>query len=206
MKPSEFITIMDLAERLKNNTRHSWTSSGRRESVAEHSWRLMLMAYFVKDEFPEADIDKVLRMCMVHDMGEAFTGDIPAFEKTREDEAREADQVGRWLKSLAEPYRTELGTLFDEMERQETTEARIYKALDKLEALIQHNEAPLATWLPLEYELQLNYGVEAAEFSDYMRQLREEVKLDSVKKTTLPAEQAAEAVVSDDAVTSDEAH
>ncbi len=37
------------------------------------------MAYFVQDEFPEADIDKVIQMCIFHDMGEAITGDIPAF-------------------------------------------------------------------------------------------------------------------------------
>ena len=84
MEAGKFLDLMHLAENLKNNTRHSWTSTGRRESVAEHSWRLTVMAYFVKDEFPEADIDRVIRMCMFHDMGEAFTGDIPAFEKKGE--------------------------------------------------------------------------------------------------------------------------
>ena len=91
MDIKQFLDVLHVAERLKNNTRHSWTSSGRHESVAEHSWRLCLMAYFIRDEFPEADMDKVLRMCLVHDMGEAFTGDIPAFEKTSEDERVESD-------------------------------------------------------------------------------------------------------------------
>ena len=79
MDSRAFLDFLKVAEKLKCNTRHSYTSSGRCESVAEHSWRLAVMAYFVRDEFPEADIDKVIQMCIFHDMGEAITGDIPAF-------------------------------------------------------------------------------------------------------------------------------
>jgi putative hydrolase of HD superfamily len=67
------IQIISVLEKLKCNTRHSWTSTGRHESVAEHSWRLALLSYFVKDEFPGAEMDKVILMCLVHDIGEAFT-------------------------------------------------------------------------------------------------------------------------------------
>ena len=103
MNVKEYLKLLDLAENLKNNTRHSWTSSGRRESVAEHSWRLCFMAYFVKDEFPDTDMDKVLKMCLFHDFGEAFTGDIPTFEKRGEDEQEEARQIRRWLAKLPGP-------------------------------------------------------------------------------------------------------
>lgn len=65
----QLIKFMSIAEKLKNNTRHSWTSDGRQESVAEHSWRLSLMAYLVKDEYPDADINKVILMCICHDLG-----------------------------------------------------------------------------------------------------------------------------------------
>ncbi len=88
MDIGKLIDVMAVAEQLKNNTRHSWTSSGRHESVAEHSWRLALLAFFVRDEYPELDMDKVLQMCLIHDLGEAFTGDIPAFVKTEEDEKK----------------------------------------------------------------------------------------------------------------------
>ena len=47
------------------------------------------MAYFVSVEFPDADLEKLLKMCLIHDLGEAFTGDIPTFEKTEEDEKKE---------------------------------------------------------------------------------------------------------------------
>lgn len=182
MEMRKLIETLELAEALKNNTRHSWTSRGRHESVAEHSWRLCLFAYFIKDEFPEADMDKVIRMCMFHDMGEAFTGDIPSFQKTEADEVREAQVVYDWVDSLPAPFNRELRELYEEMDALETLEARIYKALDKMEVLMQHNQAELSTWLPLEYELNLEYGVEQAAFHEYLRELRQMVSDDCMKK------------------------
>lgn len=182
METREFLNLMKIAENLKNNTRHSWTSSGRHESVAEHSWRLAMMAFFVKDEFPEADIDRVIRMCIFHDMGEAFTGDIPAFLKSRQQEQEESQVVKQWIHALPQPYRKEVKDLFDEMEAMETTEAKIYKALDKMEALIQHNEADIVTWLPLEYELNLTYGTQQVQFSEYMKALKAQINQDTCEK------------------------
>lgn len=137
MKIDEYIKLLDLFEAMKRNTRHSWLSDGRHESVAEHSWRLAAMAYLVKDEFPEADISRVILMCLFHDIGEAFTGDIPTFLKTGADEEAEGNVVDRFLDTLPEPYRSELRTLFAEMRELKTAEAKIYKALDKMEAVIQ---------------------------------------------------------------------
>lgn len=185
MDSRAFLDFLKVAEKLKCNTRHSYTSSGRHESVAEHSWRLTMMAYFMQDEFPEADIDKVIKMCMFHDMGEAITGDIPAFEKTSADSDHENNVLDELLDTLPEPYRTDLKELFAEMETLETLEAKIYKALDKLEALIQHNEADLSTWIPLEYDLQMTYGTEECSFSEYMKNLRDMVREDSRKKAGL---------------------
>lgn len=182
MDVRKLIEILSVAEKLKNNTRHSWTSSGRQESVAEHSWRLALMAYLVKDEFPDADINKVILMCIIHDLGEAFTGDIPSFNKTDDDELTERQKLRLFLDSLPEPYREELSGLFEEIHAQETIEARIFRALDRMEAVIQHNEADISTWLPLEYELQLAYGEKEVEFSEYMRKLKQAANEDTIIK------------------------
>lgn len=182
MEPRRLIEVMALAEQMKNQTRHSWTSGGRHESVAEHSWRLGVLAYFVKDEFPEADMERVMLMCMFHDIGEAFTGDVPAFEKDERHEKEEERQVRKWIGELPEPYGAELGELFEEMKAKRTLEAKIYKALDRLEALIQHNEADISTWLPLEYDLQLTYGEKDVSFSSYLKELRRQVNLDSIEK------------------------
>ncbi len=182
MKLPDYIKIINTFEAMKRNTRHSWLSDGRHESVAEHSWRLTLMAYFIKDEFPEADMDKVLKMCIFHDIGEAFTGDIPAFLKTSEDEKSEENTVEKFIVTLPEEYRNELAALFDEMNKLKTPEAKIYKALDKMETLIQHNEADISTWLPLEYELNLIYGENEVQFSEYMKELKKAVNEESIRK------------------------
>ncbi len=175
MKPNELINILSVAEKLKCNTRHCYTSSGRKESVAEHSWRISLMAMLVASEFPNADMNKVIRMCLIHDLGEAFTGDIPTFLKTGEDEKTEENILMKWVESFPEPERQEWLDLYAEMNALETVEAKIYKALDKMEAVISHNESDISTWLPLEYDLQLTYGRENVEFSPYMRSLKAEV-------------------------------
>ena len=166
--------FLDVLEHLKCNTRHSWTSSGRQESVAEHSWRCAVLAWLLRDELPEADMGRVLLMCLVHDFGEALTGDIPVFLKTDADEHTEEAAVETLLSPLSEDRRTELQALFAEIGARETREARIFRAIDRLEAVIQHNEAPLSTWIPLEYELNLRHGApECAEFPP-LAALREE--------------------------------
>ena len=182
MEIRKLLDFLKIAEQLKCNTRHSYTSNGRLESVAEHSWRLALMAMLVGDEFSELDMDKVVKMCLIHDMGEAITGDIPAFEKTDDDRKIENKKVDQLTDTLPEPVRTEWKELFAEMEKLETQEAKLYKSLDKLEALIQHNEADISTWIPLEYDLQMTYGNEECRFTEYIERLRDEVREDSKKK------------------------
>ena len=83
---------------------------------------------------------------------------------------------------LPEPFVSEMQELYREMEERKTLEARIYKALDNLEALIQHNESDISTWIPLEYDLQMTYGNEQVKFSEYLTELRAKVREDSVQK------------------------
>lgn len=182
MEARKLLEALSVAERLKDATRHCYTRSGRHESVAEHSWMMTLMAFLIRDEFPEADMDKVIRMCIIHDLGEAFTGDIPTFEKSEENEKTEEDLLYKWLKTLPEPQRIEMTSLFEEMKKRETTEAKIYKAIDSLEALIQHNISELSTWIPMEYELNKTYADDKVAFSEYLTKLREEIRSDTLAK------------------------
>jgi len=182
MEARKLLDALLVAERLKDTTRHCYTRDGRHESVAEHSWMATLMAFFMRDEFPEADMDKVIRMCIIHDLGEAFTGDVPAFDKTSRDEQTEEELLSRWVGTLSEPYAAEMAALYDEMAKRETLEARIYKAIDNLEALVQHNISDLSTWIPREYELNLTYGNDKVAFSDYLTVLREEIRRDTLQK------------------------
>ena len=182
MDPRKFIEIMATAEQLKKTFRHSYTLDDRRESVAEHCWRLSFMALLLEKDFPEIDISKVIKMCLLHDMGEAFTGDIPAFDKTVNHEIQESTALQNWLQTLPAETAADFRNLYDEMDALQTSEAKLYKALDKLEALIQHNEADIRTWLPLEYDLQLTYGNEDCSFDPKIKALRDHVREDSINK------------------------
>ena len=182
MEPRTFLNILTTAERLKDTTRHCYTSKGRHESVAEHSWMLTLMTFFLRDEFPEADMDKVMKMCVIHDLGECFTGDIPTFDKTAANEQTEETLLNNWVNTLPQPYRDEMTALYAEMNARQTIEAKIYKALDNLEAVFQHNLSDLSTWIPKEYQLNQTYGADKAAFSPYLTALREELRKDTLQK------------------------
>lgn len=182
MKARELLDALLIAERLKDTTRHCYTAKGRHESVAEHSWMMTLIAFFMRDEFPEVDMDKVIRMCIIHDLGECFTGDIPTFDKGAKDEQTEKELLDNWVNSLPQNYAKEMHDLYEEMEKRETIEAKIYKSIDSLEALIQHNISDLSTWIPKEYELNMTYADDKVAFSEYLKELRQEIREDTIKK------------------------
>ena len=182
MNAREFLEILHVAERLKDTPRHCTTSKRRVESVAEHSWRVSLMAFLLKDEFPDVDIDKVVCMSLIHDLGECFTGDIPTFVKSDSDRKIEEDLLMEWIKSLPEEVSKSMADLYKEMEKQETAEAKLFKALDKLEAIIQHNESPIDTWSENEYELNKTYAFNDVDHSEWLKELRGEILKDTLKK------------------------
>lgn len=184
MQQRELLDFLSKLECLKTNGRHSVTRGGITETVAAHSWRLAVLALLIAPEFPEIDANKLLRMCLIHDFGEAITGDIPSFLKTKENERTEENAVETLLCSLPEPQRAELTALFAEMDAHATAEARLYKALDKMEAVIQHNESDISTWLPLEYDLQQSYAQENAAEFPYLKELRALMLQDTLDKIT----------------------
>ncbi len=182
MDAREYLEILHVAERLKDTPRHCTTSRERIESVAEHSWRVSLMAFLLGTEFPQLDMDKVIRMCLIHDLGECFTGDIPTFLKSDADRKTEDSLLSSWVDTMPAALSRQMRALYEEMDAQQTAEARLYKALDKLEAVIQHNESPLATWSENEYELNKHYAEDAAAFSPWLTALRREMLADTLEK------------------------
>lgn len=182
MEPMQLLDFLHRLEKLKSNTRHSWTADGTHETVAAHSWRLTVFAYLLRHEFPQLDMERVVHMCLFHDIGEAVTGDIPSFLKTEHNETTEERAVSELLETLPMPLSGELKALFAEMAAQKTPEARLYKTLDKMEAVLQHNESPLEYWLPLEYELNQTYAAEEAAQFPFLKELRALLLRDTQEK------------------------
>lgn len=146
MRPEEFLEILSRAAALKTTARHCFTEENRKESVADHSWRTALMAMLLSavPEFRDVDMDRVIRMCLIHDLGESFTGDVPTFEKTEANAEHEDKLFMEWVRSFPEEAREE--------------------------------------WLPLEYGLQLTYGKENVQFSEFLKAVREQVDAWTKKK------------------------
>ena len=182
MNSQEYLEILHVAERLKDTPRHCTTTNRRPESVAEHSWRVSLMAMLLRQEFPDVNIDRVVDMCLIHDLGECFTGDIPTFVKTDLDRSTEDSLLQQWVTALPGGISKYLSELYAEMDQQITVEAKLYKALDKLEALIQHNESPIDTWSENEYELNKTYAFDTVAFSDWLLALRQSILEETLNK------------------------
>jgi putative hydrolases of HD superfamily len=153
------------AERLKTVTRSGWTSAGQPESVAEHTWRLCLLALVLGPRFPEVRMERLLRICIVHDLGEAIGGDIPA--PVQAERARAAPDAGgkstqerrdllELLAPLPDESRAEIVALWDEYEEARTPEARLAKGLDKLETILQHTQGKNPPGF--DYRFNLGYG------------------------------------------------
>jgi putative hydrolases of HD superfamily len=165
--------FLKLAEKLKYELRHCDLSNGRRESVAEHVWRTSLMALVVTPHLAQAiDLEKTLKMIIIHDIVEAICGDVPAFETDNiltkqlkaENETKAIAEIKQMLSSVAG----------DE----------VANTLDKLEAQIQHNESDLSTWIPIE-KLRVFYKLdELGEFDPFLREFKNHIKQTSIAKLT----------------------
>lgn len=152
------LELIKLGEKLKSEMRHSWLSNGRQESVAEHTWRVSLMAMLIEPYLTQkVDSAKLLKMIIIHDLVEAEAGDVPAFDTMNNRLAKEQKAINerksieRMRDMLGNALGEELYNLWIEFEEKETYEAKVANALDKLEAQIQHNEADISTWIEIEH-------------------------------------------------------
>ena len=171
-KLERYLQFMREAERLKNVLRSARTSTGRHESTAEHTWRLALLALVLADEKPELDLPRVLAMCLVHDLGEAYEGDIPAVAQCdpASKAAAELAAMERLTPLLPAEAAARIRTLWEEYEACATPEARWVKALDKAETILQHNQG--ANPADFDYEFNLTYGAEWFRDDALLRRLR----------------------------------
>ena len=152
------LEFLRAAEQLKHTTRTSWTSTGERETVAAHTWRLCLMSLLFARHFPHIDIARLLEICIIHDLGEAVSGDISAvLQEGRPPKAeQERGDLVQLVAPLPEALRSEILALWDEYEAATSPEAKLAKALDKLETIMQHNQGRNPP--DFDYRFNLGYG------------------------------------------------
>lgn len=147
------------AERLKMVTRSGWTSAGEPESVAEHTWRLCLMAMLLYGRAPGLDLARLLKMCVIHDLGEAIGGDVPAPAQSvgGNKAGRERADLLELTAPLPAALREEITALWDEYEAAASPEATVAKGLDKLETILQHTQGKNPS--DFDYAFNLGYGL-----------------------------------------------
>lgn len=192
MSPSleGILDFLRAAERLKTTPRSGYTSAGRPESVAEHTWRLCLMALVLRPQFPEVDFARLVKICIIHDLGEAIGGDVPAPEQVRRlaenpsrpKAAQEREDLLGLLTALPAEVRAEIIALWDEYEAARSPEARLAKALDKLETILQHTQGENPP--DFDYRFNLEYGRRFTAEHPVIVALREQLDRDTERRAT----------------------
>ena len=167
------LEFLQAAEQLKDTLRSGTTRKGRPESTAEHSWRLALMLLLFEKDLGSIDSLKLIKLALIHDLGEAISGDIPAPQQRPGDDRQDRERHD--FQKLCSPLPADLGSemlaIWDEYATAETTEARLAKAFDKMETMLQHILMP-----PRDakfYEFNLTYGRDRTDYCPLTRQIRE---------------------------------
>jgi len=190
MNIKNILSFLHLLEKLKFELRHSWTSAGRQESVADHSWRVSLMVIlFAPYLMNKINIEKAIKMAIIHDLAEFQIGDIHFFEVLKDKnklknkfflEKKVFMNIKRILsKNLGE----EIYDLWIEFEKADSYEAKFVLALDKLEVHLQHNEADISTWTDEEIQSVFNgYLDKYCDFDPLIKELKISINNESIEK------------------------
>jgi len=180
---NRILKFLHFANNLKYELRHSWGTDGRRESVAEHCWRISLMAMLLAPYLKnKVDLEKTLKMLIVHDIIEVEVGDTPTQDyqysktATKSKETKEQRAIINVQKILSSNTGDEIRSLWEEFEERNTEEAKFAVSLDKMEIRMQHNENPIETWSEFEIPRGLFAADRYCEFDDTIKQFNELVK------------------------------
>ncbi|MEO0544462.1 MAG: HD domain-containing protein [Pseudomonadota bacterium] len=146
------------SERLKDTLRSGFTGNGAKESTAEHTWRVCLFALAFSDLLDGVDVERLLSLLIVHDLGEVYEGDVPAIFQVPDDgrDARERADFQKLISDLPVGLRDKFLDLFDEYAAGQTLEAKLAKGFDKLETILQHTQG--ANPADFDYAFNLSYG------------------------------------------------
>lgn len=143
-------------------------------------------------------IEKVLKMVVVHDLSEVMVGDMPAFAEGREAHQKVEEEA---MKRLVSRYNnkvvSEIVALWHEFEEGTTPEAKFAKALDKLEVRIQHNESKLTTWNDEEF-IRSQYAADKyCGYDSFLNAFNELVKKESLDKISQESDKDVDAILAE---------
>lgn len=166
------IAFLQAAERLKDTLRSGRTAQGRHESTAEHSWRLCLMIMAFGRDLPGYNVARLLKIAIVHDLGEAIHGDTPATEQHLDPGRPERER--RDMVTLCAPLpadvREEMLDLWEDYAQRRSPEANLVKGFDKLETMLQHLAGRNAP--NFDYGFNLTYGAAQTSYHPLLRDIR----------------------------------
>lgn len=169
------IAFLQRAEALKDTRRSGHTGRGQPESVAAHSWSLCLLVLLLEDELEGVDLLKLLKICLVHDLGEAISGDVPAIHQDPADDksARERADLLLLCDGLPEDVTARLLALWEEYDSGKSPEAVLAKGLDKIETMVQHVAGQQVP--EFDYLWNLGYGTNRTDKTPLLQALRRKV-------------------------------
>jgi putative hydrolases of HD superfamily len=172
MRLEDILEFLQTASALKDTLRTGRSASGRQESTADHSWRLCLLVMLLVDDLENIDLLRLLQLCVVHDLAEAVTGDVPAPSQTPDDGRKEREREA--LLELCSPLPLELRQrvqgLCAEYDAGCSPEGLIAKGLDKIETMLQHLIG--ANPPDFDYRFNLRYGRQVTDRHPVLRQSR----------------------------------
>ncbi|MCY0094384.1 HD domain-containing protein [Hoeflea ulvae] len=169
------LRFLDETNRLKDTLRSGRTPEGRQESTAEHSWRLCLLVILFGDALEDVDLMRLIKICIVHDLGEAISGDVPAIDQRAGDDraARERADLVTLCAPLPGDLRAEIVGLWDEYAEARTPEAVLAKGFDKIETMLTHSTGKNPD--DFDYRFNLNYGLPATNRHPLLAAIRAQV-------------------------------
>lgn len=173
------LSFLKSAEPLKNTLRSAHTSTGRTESTADHTWRLCLMALIFEDQYQHLDILKLIKLCIIHDLGETIGGDIPAVDQISgmKKSFQERRDMETLVSSLPAALKENILNLWDEYNDVDSEEAQLAKAFDKLETLLQHTQGQNPP--NFDYSFNLSYGKQYTNYDELTKKMRFFIDIDT---------------------------
>lgn len=154
---NDILTFLRRSKQLQSAERYGSSLVGMQNTVAEHSWRLALMALVITKECDvQLNLEHALTLALIHDLAEAKTGDIDAYTQIQEGKKLLEQKAAMEEKAMKEmtadlSFGGWILDLWEEYETQETTEAKFIKALDKIEGFLHIAEGEVEMYIPKEF-------------------------------------------------------